>query len=158
MKTSTFILLGFSGFIMAKKWAVAKLVHFEEDEFRGEHYWLSVGLLQRLDEFRGLLNRKVWPSPAKGSMLRLDDQSSQHFYGRAIDVICEAGTSPRAAYNAAKLAGFTGIGVYPNSGGIRGRLRLHLDIRPGSHVATWGEVNGHVVSITKAIQHGENYG
>lgn len=123
-----------------KMYIIDKLKNFEISEFGGFALLLTVQLLQTLDNFRDILGRKVYISQAIGAILRFGDGTSQHFFGRAIDVILENGTDIREAIRAAKQAGFTGIGVYPNSGGIPGRWRMHLDVRPETTIAMWGSI------------------
>lgn len=134
-----------------KYMSLMSLKHFKTAEFRGEWVFLSVGLLQQLDHFREILGFKVSVSSASGSMIRWGSGTSQHYFGRAIDIILGHGANINVAIEAAKLAGFKGIGIYPNSGGIAGRWRMHLDIRPEEKTATWGYVNGSYVSMSEAL-------
>lgn len=87
-------------------------------------------------------------SPAEGSTIRWPNgwngsMTSQHFYGRAIDVMIKilpyenVNKCLRLAATKAKEAGFTGIGVYPDWKPSPG---LHLDTRPGK-LAQWGAKN-----------------
>lgn len=162
MKTAIkYILAGVTLMLAYKTSVVYALDHFEPEEFRGEWPWLATGLLVRLDDFREELGRSVWPSPTQGSMIRFGNGTSQHYFGRAIDVILEQDTDLMLAFEAAKSVGFSGIGIYPNSGGVNGRHRMHLDIRPEREAgdpAVWGEVDGREVSIYTAIREGRHYG
>lgn len=145
---------------------VIGLAHFEISEFRNEWPFLSNKLFKNLDKFRDLIKISVNISPAKGSMIRFKENyeglgvpSSQHFYGRAIDVIISRESMIKAGLNIdnvidiAKKAGFTGIGLYPDSAGNQDRIRLHLDVRKPTtknHIAKWGNHNGLAMTIEKA--------
>lgn len=132
-----------------------RLKHFKLSEFRGKWIYLATGLLLRLDKFRDMLGIKVRISPAAGAMIPTSDttrkETSQHFLGRAIDVIIYKNEMLRKnldivdVIETAKEAGFTGIGLYPDSAGDENRIRLHLDIRiakePGK-IALWGTTPG----------------
>jgi len=127
------IALGKSGYL------AFSMDHFKLSEFRGEHLFLSVGLLTKLDEFRERLGEPVMVSPAKGSMMRWNaPNNSQHKYGRAIDVMLPKTVDFARAFKIAKEVGFTGIGFYPHWRPFPG---FHVDVRPTKKVALWGAVN-----------------
>lgn len=118
------------------------LKHFKAAEFGLSLPFLAVGLLYRLDNFREFLGLPVVISSAEGAGIRFGNGKGQHYLGRAIDVIISPGAyfDINLAIAAAKKAGFSGIGIYPNSGGIAGRWRMHLDIRAdrtAEDPATW---------------------
>ncbi len=103
------------------------LRHFTTDEFGASLPMLSMGLLEKLDEFRERLGSPVLISPAPGSLFRpAGAEESQHLYGRAADVMVPDADLKRA-FQVAKEVGFTGIGVYPHWQPYKG---LHLDVRP----------------------------
>lgn len=103
------------------------LRYFTAAEFGSSLPLLSKDLLSKLDEFRDRLGSRVLISPAPGSLLRpAGSQESQHFYGRAADVMIPD-VDLRTAFEVARGVGFTGIGVYPDWKPYKG---LHLDVRP----------------------------
>jgi len=131
-----------AGVTLFKMYVAMHLRHFKLSEFGASLPFLSVGLLQKLDEFRERLGRKVMISPAPGALIRFDKGSeSQHTFGRAVDIMLPDGPDLETAFGIAKAVGFTGIGVYPDWEPYQG---LHLDIRklePGYSIATWGGKN-----------------
>lgn len=117
--------------VYAAAWGIRALTinlrHFKASEFGASLPLLSGELLTKLDEFRERLGSPVLISPAPGSLLRpAGSQESQHFFGRAADVMVQ-GVSLERAYQVAREVGFTGIGVYPDWKPYKG---LHLDVRP----------------------------
>lgn len=130
-----------SGIMLFKIYKAMQLKHFKLSEFGASLPFLSVGLLQKLDEFRERLGRKVMISPVPGALIRFDKgDESQHTYGRAGDVMLPEGPDLETAFGIAKAVGFTGIGVYPDWSPYPG---LHLDIRklkPGQAIATWAGI------------------
>lgn len=127
------IVLGKSGYL------ALSMQHFKLSEFRGEHLFLSVGLMLKIDEFRERLGEPVMISPAPGSLMRWDAKNeTQHKYGRAGDVMLPKTTDFARAYRIAKEVGFKGIGFYPHWKPFPG---FHLDTRPTENVAVWAGVN-----------------
>ena len=127
--------------MLFKTYKAMQLKHFRLSEFGAALPFLSIGLLQKLAEFRERLGRKVMISPVAGALIRFDKGSeSQHTFGRAADVMLPDGPDLQTAFKLAKAVGFTGIGVYPDWSPYPG---LHLDIRklrPGQSIATWAGV------------------
>ena len=130
-----------AGVTLFKMYIAMHLRHFKLSEFGAALPFLSVGLLQKLDEFRERLGRPVMISPAPGALIRFGKgDESQHTYGRAGDIMLPDGPDLETAYNVAKAVGFTGIGVYPDWKPYPG---LHLDTRrleAGQAIATWAGV------------------
>ncbi|MEG3641619.1 hypothetical protein [Magnetococcus sp. PR-3] len=141
--------------VLLKVVVVMKLKHFKVSEFRGFWLHLSVGLLLSLDKLRGLIDVPITISPAEGAILRVGEGTSQHFYGRAIDVLIPASVDPAFIFSKAKEAGFSGVGYYPETASAsRGYRRWHFDVRPGvgsDNPATWGELAGKTVSLSDAM-------
>jgi len=122
--------------------------HFDKSEFGESWAVMSRDLLEKLDEWRGLLGFPVIISPAQGALARYLSKSktSQHNVDRwgecrAADVMSkhfETVDDMRRGYDLAVKVGFTGIGASmiwrPHAG-------FHLDVRksrdPGSP-AKWG--------------------
>jgi len=131
-----------AGVTLFKMYKAMHLRHFKLSEFGAALPFLSVGLLQKLDEFRERLGRKVMISTAPGALIRFDKGSeSQHTFGRAADIMLPDGPDLETAFGIAKAVGFTGIGVYPDWKPYPG---LHLDIRklkPGQSIAIWAGKN-----------------
>lgn len=126
-----------------KVYIVLLLKHFKPEEFGVSLPFLAVDLLKKVDLFREYLGFPVTVSGAEGAGIRFGDGEGQHYLGRALDVILDSRANIRDAIEAAKKAGFTGIGIYPDSGGIVGRWRMHLDIRADrtpTDPATWAAV------------------
>lgn len=142
-----------AGVTLFKIYKATQLKHFRLSEFGAALPFLSIGLLQKLDEFRERLGRKVMISPAPGALIRFDKGSeSQHTFGRAADIMLPDGPDLQTAFATAKAVGFTGIGVAPQWRPYKG---LHLDIRklrPGQSIAMWGyaKENGKQVFISAA--------
>ena len=126
---------------VARKWRLVRgLKWFLPDEWRGQWPLLSAELLRNLDQFRDNIGAPVIISPAPGALFRVKSKNeqgnSQHFYGRAADIMLPGGLAP-GVIDAAKAAGFTGIGAYPHWAPYPG---LHLDVRPGA-LATWAGID-----------------
>jgi len=98
------------GLTVAKGGFVAlRMEHFSPAEFGLSLPFLSFGLLEKLEAFRQSLGRPVMISPAAGSLYRPADPKSQHFYGRAADIMLPAGPGLETAARVAAKVGFTGI-------------------------------------------------
>lgn len=124
-----------------------RLHYFDRNEFRGWWENMSPRLLVMLDVLRHQWGRPIEISGADGALGRAMGESlSQHNitkWGevRAADVFPQGVATMDDAERftaAAKLVGFTGIGVYPDA---MPSVMFHLDIRidrqPGNP-ATWG--------------------
>ncbi|WP_444884863.1 hypothetical protein [Microbulbifer sp. PSTR4-B] len=142
-----------------------KLNHFSRDEFGIWYPLMSADLLQRLDRFRTEWGGRVIVSKAEGGIGREDDSNSQHNVTRwgevlAIDVFPQVQdvqgnwhylNSPEQlerAYQVARSVGFTGIGLYTDT--QPGHM-VHLDVRPGDHIATWSRIAGEYRGISEAL-------
>jgi len=142
-----------AGITLFKMYKAMHLKYFRLSEFGASLPFLSVGLLQKLDEFRERLGRKVMISPAPGTLIRFDKGSeSQHTYGRAADIMLPDGPDLETAIKVAKQVGFTGIGAGPLWMPYPG---LHLDTRPldpGQPAAQWGYIkrNGIQIEVSMA--------
>lgn len=105
------------------------LKNFSPAEFGAWFPLMNRELLLKLDRFRDFYGAPVRISPAPGAIGRPESPGSQHFPDpqiNAIDVFPEGGDLQRG-YDAARRAGFTGIGVYPDWEPSPG---MHLDVRP----------------------------
>lgn len=111
---------------------------FTPSEFPDDTELVSPELIYNLDSFRKILQRKIYPSPVKGALVRTDinASSSQHYadkekgkLSKAVDVFCE-GFSFHAYTEALSSQLFGGIGVYFN-GNFDGKkwVRFHFDTR-----------------------------
>lgn len=141
MKILKIMAISAAGVTLFKMYKAMHLKYFKLSEFGASLPFLSVGLMQKLDEFRERLGRKVMISPVPGALIRFDKGSeSQHTFGRAADIMLPDGPDLETAFKIAKAVGFTGIGVYPDWSPYPG---LHLDIRrldPGQPAATWAGI------------------
>ena len=148
------------GSVLAIKLAQSfRLYHFSPMEFGASLPFLSIDLLNKLDNFREALGSRVMISPAKGSLLRWDTKNeSQHLYGRAADIMLPDEQSLIKALDIATKIGFTGIGLYPHWKPYHG---LHVDIRAlkkDDKIKTWvdvGKLGKHkYVSVNQAWTEG----
>ena len=145
-------------FYMVKRMNKPKLRYFKESEFFGLYPLINSDLLIKLDEFRHRWGAPVMISPAAGSIVRYDgsgDEGQHNFdkWGetRAIDVFPQGmqfASDRERAYKIAKEVGFTGIGLYTDT--VPSNL-LHVDVRKGSHVATWARVDQKYVGIDQVL-------
>jgi len=112
-----------------------ELIYFSASEFGVWWPLMNQDVLLKLDLFRSLLGAPVIISSAAGGIGR-EKQSGQGFdslhnvlkWGqvRAVDVMLPFSTLQQG-YDAARAAGFSGIGVYPDWKPSHG---MHLDNRP----------------------------
>lgn len=117
------------------------MIYFDRTEFKGWFDKIDPYHLNVLDRFRELWGAPVAVSMVNGAIGRHGGNSkSMHNidrYGvvRATDVFPSGLTSDnmQRAYDCAKEAGFSGIGIYPDA---RPSIMLHLDTRDGN-LATW---------------------
>ncbi|MGB0664393.1 MAG: hypothetical protein ACPGMR_11470 [Pontibacterium sp.] len=132
------------------------LKYFSAAEFGEYADQLAPSLLTSLDKFRELWGAPVLISPVDGAIGRHlgHDNLSQHNIDRwgevrAVDVFPEGLNSLTAkrAYECAKKAGFTGIGLYSDT---RPSWMMHLDVRDGK-LATWSRVAGNYLGINELI-------
>ena len=131
--------------------------NFQPSEFREWAGLMSRDLLVRLDRFRDYLGVAVIVSPDPGAIGRRlgPDDTSQHNvdrYGevRAVDVVFGADVTGQQIYDAARRAGFTGIGIYPDAW----RIRAHLDVRQdrtAANPATWAYIAGEFTGIGEVL-------
>lgn len=115
------------------------LRYFDPYEFQGYYDQLSPDLLLKLDEFRHRLGHPVRISPDPGAVIRKGQGTSQHFFGRAIDIILPAKVTLTRAFEIAKAVGFTGIGLYKDPTWGEGINGMHLDVRPSTdgYITSW---------------------
>ncbi len=157
------IALVFVGVVVA--WLVMKAVkkpkleYFTPAEFGVWYPMISDELLLKLDRFRALWGAPVVISSAAGSIGREDGSGSQHNvlrWGevRAVDVFpmllgggyLSTVEQLQRAYDIARQAGFTGIGLYTDT---KPGFMVHLDVRPGvaGDPAKWARVQGSYTGI-----------
>ena len=134
-----------------------KLRYFTPAEFGVAYPLINSDLLVKLDEFRHRWGRPVRVSPVAGAIVRhAGDSSSQHNVDRwgetrAIDVFpagMDSLDERQRAYQIAREVGFTGIGIYTDT---KPSNLLHVDVRPGDRVATWGRVDFKYVGISEVV-------
>jgi hypothetical protein len=115
-----------------------KIKYFKKTEFpENPDKFAEPKLIERLDEFRDMLGRRVYPSPVKGSLARYKEGSttSRHYAddtkkSRAIDFFPEG--VPVDVLMVLLYCGlFNGIGIYLNGKGFDGKpwVRFHVDTR-----------------------------
>ncbi|MAY02477.1 MAG: hypothetical protein CMQ38_05805 [Gammaproteobacteria bacterium] len=143
---------------------------FKRDEFGGWYESMSADLLLKLDDFRSRWGAPVVVSSAPGGVGRNDgpEGTSQHNVDqwgevRAVDVFpMVRGEGGRLVYmnsaedraRAVRIAqevGFTGIGVYTDTG--PGNM-VHLDVRIDRNAidpALWARVSGQYVGIDRGL-------
>lgn len=138
---------------------------FEPKEFRGWYNRLNPRLLFVSDLFRAHWGKAVLVSPSPGALGRYGgDSMSSHNVDRwgwlnATDFMPQGMVTRKDAERAiecAKMAGATGIGIYPFWSPYAG---IHLDVRPDREPldpATWGRVERNVgnngyVSVATAL-------
>ena len=132
------LLLYLGGFFVRTQTVTLK--HFKPREFGIWWPLMNPDLLEKLDRFRSILGKPVRISPAIGALGRPQSPTSQHFPDPlvgAVDVMIGDDVTFEEAYRAARNAGFTGIGLYPDWKPMKG---LHLDNRPDrtpANPATW---------------------
>ena len=158
------VALGLYGAAYSKKYydnsGDNELIYFKPSEFGVWFPLMDQDLLTRLDIFRAALGSPVIVSSAVGGIGRetasgLDGFSSLHNvikWGavRAVDVMLPQATLQQG-YQAARSAGFTGIGVYPDWTPYHG---MHLDNRPDRPVnnpALWSGLKTAQGQIYKGI-------
>ncbi|MDP2505646.1 hypothetical protein [Oceanobacter sp. 3_MG-2023] len=158
MKKALYLSAIIFGIYMLKRSSKPNLNYFNESEFYGFYPLLSNDLLFKLDEFRNRWGAPVRVSPATGAIVRFNGtgDESQHnvdMWGesRAIDVFpegMEAAEDRARAYQIAKDVGFTGIGIYTDT---KPGNMIHVDVRKGTHVATWSRVGYQYLGIDEVL-------
>lgn len=131
--------------IEENKSEVYTMKYFNKSEFQGYYDKLDLDLKVKLDKFRELWGAPVMISPAVGAVGRNDSSKSQHninYTGgivKAVDVMPSGldKSNMSKAFEIAKKAGFTGVGLYPD---WLPQAGLHLDTR-NTTLATWGGIN-----------------
>lgn len=133
------------------------LQYFTEAEFGVWANDMCPDLLAKMDKFREFWGRPVAISPhpdALGRELPITSKSMHNInlYGvvRACDSFPTGMTSKeelKRAYECAKEAGFTGIGLYTDTSP---GYMIHLDNRDGDRVATWSRIKGKYLAIEEA--------
>jgi hypothetical protein len=151
IKKAGITLAGLYAAAFALRSSTVQLKYFEAAEFGPWWPLMNSELLQRLDLFRELLGSPVIISMAPGSMGRWSDEGSQHFprpMVNAVDVMTPGATMSQV-YDAAKEAGFHGIGLYPHWQPHHG---AHLDVRAdrtATDPATWSAIK--VAGVQKYV-------
>ena len=136
------------------------LTYFTPSEFREWYDQMSVKQLLALDEFRRLWGRPVVISAHPDALGRhggSTDQSQHNvdLWGevRATDIFPEGLTEENAheAYQLARQAGFSGIGIYNDT---KPSMMMHVDVRPDRSPASpakWARVDRNYVGIEKVF-------
>lgn len=136
------------------------LVYFRPSEFGAWFDYMSPSTLAALDEFRRLWGAPVTVSPAAGGLGRRlgYDDLSQHNVDRwgecrAVDFFPSGLNSLNAnrAYECAKRAGFTGIGIYTDTSP---GWMMHGDTRTDRttmNPATWARVGRNYTGINEVV-------
>jgi len=117
--------------------------HFSAEEFSEDPTHLAEPeLIISLDQFRSVINKRIFPSPVKGALARIGGSpASQHYIGNslrqpvrkttAVDIFCEG--IPLENYQTLlSLNLFNGVGIYLDTTGPDGLpwIMFHVDIRP----------------------------
>ena len=112
-----------------------KVNYFSPFEFPENTSFAEPQLFYNLGEYRSLIGRKIFPSPARGALARMTGSpSSQHYaLGRlstACDIFCE-GTPIQNLISLIGSKLFNGIGIYLDTTGIDGKpwVMFHVDTR-----------------------------
>ena len=143
-------------FLIYKVVGMPNLRYFKASEFGVFYPLMSKDLLLKLDEFRHRWGAPVVVSPAAGGIGRHGGGDSQHNVDkwgevRAVDVFpkgMDSAADMQRAYLIAREIGFTGIGLYTDT---KPSNMMHLDVRAGTHVATWSRVAGKYLGIGEVI-------
>jgi hypothetical protein len=155
------------GVYMLKRASKPELKHFSASEFGVWYPLMSNELLIKLDTLRDLLGSPVFISPVSGGIGRHGGGSSQHNVDkwgevRAVDVFAKIGgefvttqSQRQRLYDAARQAGFTGIGIYTDTiyNSAPANL-LHVDVRQDktpNAPALWSRVNGQYSGLTEVV-------
>lgn len=138
------------------RWEVIN--NFSPTEFVDDVNLAESKLIMSLDEFREYIDSPIHPSPVKGSLVRLDPESSysRHYaVGRlsdAVDVFCDA--DPAVVWHKAVSCGlWGGIGIYfDTTFQNKEHFMFHLDCRPRpiDGPIIWARYSGR---YTKPMQH-----
>jgi len=118
------------------------LKNVDSREFRGFDLFLSSGVMKSYDQFKGLVEGECIISPARHSILRFDKdflKTTDHYLGRALDVMITGDFTLYNCYQKAIQAGFNAIGIYPFWQPYKG---LHLGIRyPTDRLYRWSDLS-----------------
>lgn len=159
LKIGALIIGGLFIFTLYQKRGVI-MQYFTPSEFGDSYHLLDNELKLKLDDFRRAWGQSVSISKHPQGVARHDNSNSQHNVNkwgktRAVDIFplingarITSLEDAQKAVEIAKKVGFTGIGVYSDT--INGMM-LHVDVRPGARVATWGRVNGQYVGLDAAL-------
>jgi hypothetical protein len=145
---------------------ITHLQHFSLSEFREWSGDMSPRLVVMLDVLRHMLGSPIEISAhpdALGRKLGLSESAHNvDFWGEVLAVDCFVRgvyyrAQAAAVVEAAKIVGFTGIGIYPYWKNNKGETQagFHFDVRPTRKMgmpATWAYYDGKSVSI----EHGLN--
>jgi len=141
-----------------------KLKYFTASEFGVWWPLMNRDLLVKLDKFRELWGDRVVVSSADGALGRHSGEESQSQHNvdvwttvNAVDIFPQIGSrgirsaaERRRAYQIAKEVGFTGIGLYTDTGADN---MLHVDVRRGraNDPAEWSRVNFEYLAIERVL-------
>lgn len=115
-------------------WNVLK--HFSANENWGDANKMDPKLLKMLDNYRGVVNEKIFISCGTQG---LHVPNSLHYQGKAVDILFPSSEkSLFDCYLIAEKFNFTGIGLYPDwqFGGKR-IGGMHLDLRVSDIAVRW---------------------
>ncbi|NRB42683.1 MAG: hypothetical protein HRU20_30145 [Pseudomonadales bacterium] len=139
--------------------------HFQASEFHGFYDQLNPDLLVSLNLFREWWGAPVHISPLADGVGRYlgADKDSQHNIDKwgqvnAVDFFPEGlktESDIKRAYDLAKKAGFSGIGLYTDTTrNGKKAIMMHGDVRADKSAinpATWARVNGVYVGIRQLV-------
>ena len=116
--------------------------YFKKSEIK--HYdKMSPRLLSALDNFRGLLKRPIYVSPASGATWRNDNSNSMHNghngrngNSRAVDLFPDCDMF-QAFINVLQIPEINGIGLYPHWNYNKLNWGMHIDIRKSNAKVIW---------------------
>lgn len=121
----------------------AKLKYFNITSFGPMFGLLSIDLIIKVDLFAYLVKQRYnvncYISPASGTILRFGQGTTDHFLGRAIDIMIPQGITLKEGFDIAREVGLNAIGVYPYWSPDKG---MHLGIRyPLYEIFTWADIS-----------------
>ena len=97
---------------------------------------MSPKLLNALDNFRDLLERPIYVSPAPGATYRSDSSTSMHSFGKAVDIFPKCDMF-QAFTNVLQVPDIMGIGLYPHWRYGKLNWGMHIDVREAVDKVIW---------------------